>query len=137
MKRQAGSLSLASAAERRSDSSAKRGGDDSQTGAAGCVFLDAIQGVGDVLERVAAGAAEPVEELADAVDQAGAIGRGEQDGFGIPGSKAPGAVAVGGRGVFLEHGVGVDSGEAEGVHAGAAGRVRGRHGSRGALPDSA
>ena len=32
--------------------------------------------------------------------------------------KAPGAVAVGGGGVFFEHGVGVDSGEAEGIDAG-------------------
>ena len=102
----------------------ERRGDDSQ---AGCAALRAsstlFSGVGDVLERDAAGPLEPVEQLTDALDQAGAIRGGEQDGFGIPGSQCAWGIAVGGGRVFLEHGVGVDAGEAEGVHAGAPRRV--------------
>ncbi len=53
----------------------------------------------------------------DLLDQTGAIGRREQDRLGVPAPKGAGLIAVGGRRVLFEHGVGIDSGEAERIDA--------------------
>ena len=49
--------------------------------------------------------------------------------------RAPGWLAVGGGGVLFEHGVGIDSGEAERIDARPARCCSGRRESRGGLPD--
>ena len=72
----------------------------------------------------------------DLLDQTGAIGGREKDRLGVPVAEGAGPIAVGGGRVLFEHGVGVDSGEAERIDARPARRLFDRHESRGGRPDS-
>ncbi len=63
-----------------------------------------------------------IENLPNLVDQTRAIGGGEEDRLGFPVAEGAGSIAVGGRGVLFEHGVGIDAREAERIDAGPARR---------------
>ena len=60
---------------------------------------------------------QPAEKLSDLVGQTRAIGGREQDRLGLPVAEGTGATAVGGGRVLFEHGVGIDTGEAERIDA--------------------
>ena len=66
---------------------------------------------------------EPGQDRSNPRDQARAIGGGEQDGLGLPPEQRPGRPRIGRSRMFFEHRVGVDPGEAEGIHARPPGRV--------------